>query len=157
MAMALFATWQRLRQAEAELAEYRREYGILKVENPKMLHAIPLWTPDPDCWRWRMHFPPGRYDICYATTGIQAEGLPKPEGGFTGDFSGPVAVSAAIYKDPRNGLWKCRISAGDNAVNGTVAAALMDGSVWQTSGVRSNHAAGDRRSTKNRLSYCGNE
>jgi hypothetical protein len=64
MGVSLFVTGRRFRQAEAELAEYRREYGILKVENPTMLQAVAVWTGEPNHWRWRVHFPRGRYDIC---------------------------------------------------------------------------------------------
>ncbi len=140
MACALWSTARRYRQDEAELAEYRRDYGILKVEDPTMLQAIARWTPEPNCWRWRVHFPPGRYDLCCATTGIPADGLPKPQAGFTQDFSGSVDVSAAIYKDPQSGVWRCEISANGTGNSPEVSAALIHPPLSTTSGVEWKHA-----------------
>jgi hypothetical protein len=48
-----------------------------------------------------VHFPPGRYDICYATAGIPSLGLPKHVHGWNADFGGLVEISAAAYKDPQ--------------------------------------------------------
>ncbi len=110
MGLALFVTGRRFRDAEAELAEYRREYGILKVENPMTLQAIALWTGEPNHWRWRVYFPSGRYDICFATSGIPTSGLPKPARGWNADFAGVVEISVAAYKDPKDGVWRYAIS-----------------------------------------------
>ena len=112
MGLSLFVTARRFLRAEAELAEYRREYGILKVENPTMLHAVARWTPEPGQWRWRVHLPPGRYDLCWRTTGIPADGIPKPEHGDTQDFAGFTDVSVAAYKNPQDGAWRYAISFG---------------------------------------------
>ena len=121
MALSLFVTGRRFLRAEAELAEYRREYGILKVENPTMLHAVARWTPEPGQWRWRVHFPPGRYDLCWRTAGIPAEGLPipKPQRGLTADLAGFGDVSVVAYKDPRDNVWKYAITVGGVAGGGS--------------------------------------
>ncbi len=110
MGLSLVVSTVRYRQAEAELAEYRREYGILKVEDPKMLYAVALWCPEPCQRRWRVYLPPGRYDLCWATTGIRSTGFPKAEQGITTDLTGLGEVSVVTYKDSRDGPWKCRIS-----------------------------------------------
>jgi hypothetical protein len=110
MGLALFVTARRSRQAEAQLAEYRREYGILKVENPMTLQAIALWTGEPNHWRWRVYFPSGRYDICFLTTGIPTSGLPKPMSGWNADFACRVEISAAAYNDPKDSVWRYAIS-----------------------------------------------
>ena len=133
-----------------------RNYGILKVEDPTMLQAIARWTPEPNCWRWRVHFPPGRYDLCCATTGIPADGLPKPQAGFTQDFSGSVDVSAAIYKDPQSGVWRCEISANGTGNSPEVSAALIHPPLSTTSGVEWKHAPATV-SPEHRLFSCGNE
>ena len=111
MGLSLFVTGRRFKQAETELAEYRREYGILKIaDNPTKLQAIALWTGEPNHWRWRVYFPPGRYDLCYLTTGIPENGLPKPKGGSNADFSGLVDVSVTAFKDPKDGVWRYAIA-----------------------------------------------
>ena len=52
MGLSLFVTGRRFKLAEAELAEYRQEYGILKIaDNPTKLQAIALWTGEPNHWR----------------------------------------------------------------------------------------------------------
>ncbi len=139
MGMALFTTGWKLRRAERELADYRREYGILNVENPAMLCAVARWTPEPGQWRWQVHFPPGRYEVCYATAGIKEEGLPKPMGWFTSDLSGDVNVSAAFLTDPKSGKWVCRIDAGGMGTSPDVADALVNPTTSSTSGVQWNH------------------
>jgi hypothetical protein len=139
MACALFTTGRRLRQAEAELADYRREYGILEVENPAMLCAVAAWTAEPTQWRWKVHFPPGKYEVGYATSEIPYDGIPAPQGGIAGDFSGPADVSAAVYKDPRDGEWKVAIAVGGEGTTGTVWGRLMEARSSETSGVRWNN------------------
>src|SRR5512141_2897072 len=84
MALALFTTGWQLHQAKTELAEYRQEYGILKVDDPTTLSAAACWTGEPGKWRWKLHFPPGRYDLPYATTGIPQTGLLDRMGGMGG-------------------------------------------------------------------------
>jgi hypothetical protein len=135
MGMALFTTGWKLRRAEKELADYRREYGILNVENPAMLCAVARWTPEPGQWRWQVHFPPGRYDVCYATAGIQADGFPKPVGGFTSDFTGDVTVSAVIVKGPKSGQWMWNINAGGVSPSYGVTDAVVNPVTSSTGGV----------------------
>ncbi len=141
MGFSLFLTERRLRQANAELAEYRREYGILKVENPTVLQAIALWTGEPNHWRWRVYVPRGNYDVCYATTGIPVNGLPTPTNacGFLDSqrLADPVDISLAVYKDPKNDVWKYAISTqsangsgGENYVDMSVAPADECNSEW---------------------------
>jgi hypothetical protein len=121
MGLSLFVavrrTWQaeaRLaeyrRQAEAELADYRREYGILKVENPTKLQAIALWTGEPHHWRWRVHFPRGRYDICCATAAIPFGGFPTSMRGCNADLTDIGEISVAACKDPKDGAWRYALS-----------------------------------------------
>lgn len=112
MATALFVTGRRLRQAEAELAKYRREYGILEVKDSAMLQAIALWTGEPRHWRWRVHFPRGRYNVCFATIGIPAGGIPAPAGELNSDFTGVVDISVSAYKDPKDSSWRYAITSG---------------------------------------------
>ena len=122
MGLALFVTGRRCRQAEAVLAEYRREYGILKIENPTTLQAVALWTGEPDHWRWRVYCPSGRYDIRFATTGIPTSGLPKSARGWNADLAGVVEISVAAYKDPKDGVWRYAISShGSDGGNETYA------------------------------------
>ena len=125
MAMSLFVTERRLLRVEAKLADYRREYGILDVEeNPTKVQAVARWTPDRSYqWRWRVLFPPGKYEIHYATSGIPENGFPREEepgdidlrrfGGPSGPF--PVDISAAVYKDPKDGKSKLRVTCGCDA------------------------------------------
>jgi hypothetical protein len=113
MGMSLFVTARRYRRVEAELAEYRREYGILKIENPTKLQAIALWTGEPNHWRWRVYLPRGEYKISYATTGIPVNGIPTPNGGWdvdSQDLANPVDVFLAPYKDSRDGVWRYAVS-----------------------------------------------
>jgi hypothetical protein len=110
MGLALFVTGRRFRQAEAELAEYRREYGILKIENPTTLQAIALWTGEPNHWRWRVYLPAGRYDLCFLTAGVPESGIPEPKNGCNADFAGLVEIAVAAYKDPKDGVWRYAIS-----------------------------------------------
>jgi hypothetical protein len=113
MGLSLFITARRLRQAEAELAEYRREYGILRVENPTKLQAIALWTGEPNHWRWRVYLPQGKYQISYTTTGIPVNDLPTAHGGWDVDsqnLADPVDISLAAYKDPKDGVWRYAVS-----------------------------------------------
>jgi hypothetical protein len=135
MGVALFTTGWKLRRAEKELEEYRREYGILKVEHPAMLHAVARWTPEPGQWRWKVHFPPGRYDVCYATKGLRGDGFPKPSGGFTTDFSGEVSLSAAFIKELTSGKWVCCIDAGSVSVSPYVPEAVVNPRSWSKAGV----------------------
>ena len=46
MGMALFTTGWQLLRARKELAEYRREYGILNVDNPAMPAPLPAGRPN---------------------------------------------------------------------------------------------------------------
>ncbi len=138
MGMALFTTGWQLLRARKELAEYRREYGILKVDNPAMLCAVARWTPEPGQWRWQVHFPPGRYDICYATAGIRGDGFPKPLGGFTSDFSGDTNVSAVFLRDPKSGRWVCCFYAGGMSVSRDVSDAVVNPPASSTGGVQWN-------------------
>jgi hypothetical protein len=140
MGLSLAVTARRMLRAEAELAEYRRECGILKVENPTMLHAVALWTPEPGRWRWRVHLPPGRYDLCWSTTGIPLHGLPKPEHGISDNLPAELAgfadVSAVAYKDPLDGVWKYRVSFGCIAMSQRMPVSLPNESAWQTFGIQ---------------------
>ncbi len=135
MGMSLFATGCRLRRAERELEQYRREYGILNVDNPAMLSAVARWMPDVGQWRWQVHFPPGRYDVCYATKGIPPSGFPKSAGGFTRDFSGDVNVSAALLKDPKSGKWVCNFVIGPASGSRDVPDCVVNPVTWTTDGV----------------------
>jgi hypothetical protein len=110
MGFALLATARRLRQAEATVADYRRQYGILEVSDPTAMQAVALWTGEPNHWRYRVYFPRGRYDICCATSGIPADGLPQRKSALNADFEGIVEISAAAYKDPQDGAWKYALS-----------------------------------------------
>jgi hypothetical protein len=138
MGMALFTTGWKLLRAERELADYRREYGILNVENPAMLCAVARWTPEPGQWRWQVHFPPGRYDVCYATAGIRGDGFPKPLGGLTSDFAGDATVSTAFFKDPKNGRWVCSFRAGGTGISCDVSDAVVNPPASSISGVQWN-------------------
>jgi hypothetical protein len=138
MGMALFTTGWRLLRAEKELEEYRREYGILKVDNPAMLHAVARWTPEPGRWRWKVHFPPGRYDVCYATKGLHGVGFPEPSGGLTTDFSGEVSLSAAFFKELKSGKWVCCIDAGAVSTSPYVPENVVNPRTWSTGGVKWN-------------------
>ncbi len=112
MALALFTTARRLRQAEAELADYRRDYGFLKVDDPTMLQAVALWSPERGRWRWRVHLPAGKYEICNGTTRIPAEGVVDSrlsESDLLDSVDSDISISAAVYKDPRNTGWMCKI------------------------------------------------
>ena len=141
MGLSLFVTARRFRQAEAELAEYRREYGILKVENPRELQAIALWTGEPNHWRWRVYVPRGKYQILYATTGIPVSGVPTPTGGWrfldSQNLADPVDISLAVYKDPKVGVWRYAVSTrcangsgGEDYVDMSVAPADEGNSEW---------------------------
>ena len=138
MGMALFTTGWQLLRARKELAEYRREYGILKVDNPAMLCAVARWTPEPGQWRWQVHFPPGRYNVCYATAGIPGDGFPKPLGGLTSDFAGDATVSAAFFKDPKSGKWVCSFYAGGASISHDVSDAVVNPPALSISGVQWN-------------------
>ena len=138
MGIALFTTGWKLRRAETELADYQREYGILKVDNPAMLCAVARWTPDVGQWRWQVHFPSGRYNVCYATAGIREDGFPKPRGGFTSDFSGDVSVSATFLKDPKSGESVCRFYAGGMSTSRDVPDAVVNPPFSSTTGVQWN-------------------
>jgi hypothetical protein len=140
MGIALFTTGWKLHRAEKQLDEYRREYGILKVENPAMLHAVARWAPEPGQWRWQVHFPPGRYDICYATTGILDQGFPKPRGGFTSDFSGDATVSATVFKDPKTGQWTCALFADHATTYRQVPDSVINADMSSIAGVQWNQA-----------------
>jgi hypothetical protein len=137
MAMALFATGKRLLRADAELADYRREYGILNIENPAMLHAIALWTPEPNQqWRWRVHFPPGEYNVSFASKGICDEGFPKDSGALNRcRLSGIVDISASLLKDPRDGKWKCVIRVGGTTLRQLVPTEAVNASSWSSAGL----------------------
>jgi hypothetical protein len=110
MGLSLFVAVRRAWQAEAELADYQRQYGILKVEDLTELQAVAVWTGEPNHWRWRVYFPRGRYDICYATEGIPANGLPSRISGCNADFEGLCEISVAAYRDPKDGVWKYALS-----------------------------------------------
>jgi hypothetical protein len=138
MGIALFTTGLKLRRAERELADYRREYGLLKVENPAMLCAVARWMPDVGQWRWQVHFPPGRYDVCYATADIRDSGFPKPTGGFTEDLSGEATISAALLKDPKTGKWVCNFVIGPMSGSRDVPEAVANPSISSTAGVKWN-------------------
>ncbi len=135
MGIALFTTGWKLLRAERELEEYRREYGILKVDNPAMLCAVARWMPEVGQWRWQVHFPPGRYEVCYVTKGIAANGLPKPAGRFTSDLSGDVTISAALLKDPKNGKWVCNFVIGPASGSRGVPDTVVNPITWTTDGV----------------------
>jgi hypothetical protein len=141
MGISLFVTARRFRQAEAELAEYRREYGILKVEDPTKLQAIALWTGEPNHWRWRVYVPRGKYQVLYATTGIPISGVPTPIDGWefldSRNLADPVDISLAVYKDPKDGVWRYAISTrsangsgGEDYVDMSVAPADECNSGW---------------------------
>lgn len=133
MAIALGVTGQRLHRAEAQLDQYRREYGLLEIDDPTTLCAIARWTPEPKCWRWRVWFPRGRYKVCYAAMGILADGIPKPQGGVEDDFDGLTEVSATVFRDKSDGDWKCALSAGSVTAYRNVPSTL-DGQTISSSG-----------------------
>ena len=138
MAVALFATGLRMRRAEAKLKDYQREYGILDVENPAMLHAVARWTPEPGQWRWQVHFPPGKYEICYATSEIPAHGFPKPGSWSRCDMSGEATFSTVVYKDPLSGRWTARFSVDGSTTSRSLSTCPMQAKMLEVSGVQWN-------------------
>jgi hypothetical protein len=136
MGLSLFVTVRRLWRAENKLAEYRREYAILEVEDPKKLNVVACWTPEPGRWRWHAHFPPGRYSLSFATKGITDGDFPKPDGDVTDDLKGLGDISAVIYKDPRSGAWTCAIQFGSVTTYPNMPASLMEPKFSSESGVR---------------------
>jgi hypothetical protein len=138
MALALFTTGWRLHRCETELDEFRREYGILKVDDPTKLSAVACWTPEPGRWRWKVHFPPGKYDIHCALSGIPESGLPGPEwkGGLCGGPGDRDAdVEVTVYKAAKSGKWQCSIADGGTTMFVDVPPSLMNAGQWQTGGV----------------------
>lgn len=137
MGLALCTTAVRLRRAETELDEYRREYGILKVDNPAMLYAVARWTPEPDQWRWQVHFPPGRYDVCAVMGGIEEYRIPKNCRTLTADFNGDQKVSVVLFQaDSKGGPLKCRIEAGPWSSVVEVPNSLKNPPVWSDGGIQ---------------------
>jgi hypothetical protein len=135
MAIALAVTAGRLHRAEAQLDEYRREYGILKIDDPTRLCAVALWVPQPRSWRWRVNFPTGRYWVSCKTAGIIETGVPVVGAGLNREFSGPTEVSAVIFRDQSDGLWKCVLSAGGETSCVHVPPTLGEDSASRTTGV----------------------
>jgi hypothetical protein len=137
MAMSLFVTARRWRHAEAELADYRQEYGILNVEeNPTKLQAVARWTEKGSYqWKWRVYFPPGKYELCSSTYDIPGNGFPHgfPQGPKFGDRQEPDGrcyissrsqpfhgdIAAALYKDPGDGAPKLRLSSSYDSDSGS--------------------------------------
>jgi hypothetical protein len=71
---------QRVRDAERELSQLRREQGKLVVDDPDQMSIIQVPRPELDWrknWSWRVYAPPGtKIDICFCSRLIRAEGLP---------------------------------------------------------------------------------
>ena len=116
MALSLIATVRRLWNAEAQLADYRREYGILSAEEPMKLSAVACWAPEPNHWRWRVHFPSGKFAINCTNTKITAGNVPNlREGIRVEDQSGIVEISVTVFQDPNDSKWKYHLSVTSGA------------------------------------------
>lgn len=80
---------QRVRDAERELAQLRREQGKLVVDAPDQMNIIQVPRPELDWrknWSWRVFAPPGtKFDLCFSNRLIPAEGLPDEKTAYWRD------------------------------------------------------------------------
>jgi hypothetical protein len=89
-----------LQQVRAELQKYRDEAGYVTVSDPRQMHAIQVFTPARNQWRWRVYLPPGcRYHLCHATANIPPTGNPSMETWQLLD-PGETIVHASIEQGP---------------------------------------------------------
>jgi hypothetical protein len=136
MGLSLFVTARRYLWAEAEVARLQREYGVLVVQDPAMFQAVAQWTPERDCWRWRVHLPPGKYDVCYETSELPADGFPKYHGAFL-DIPGgaDVSVLAGICKDPGDNTLKFAVEVDGRKSWSQLPTGILDAQMSDESGV----------------------
>jgi len=90
---ALAATSAKLRQvraelaaAQAQLAEYRVQFGYVDISDPSKLHAACIPTTTPWLWMWRVYVPAeGRWKLRFQTNQIEPHG-------FSGDLGGSMPL-----------------------------------------------------------------
>ena len=77
---------RRVRDAERELSQLRREQGKLVVDDPSQMNIIRVPRPESDWrknWSWRAYAPPGtKIDICFCNRLIPEDGLPDEKDNY---------------------------------------------------------------------------
>lgn len=106
IAAAFAANYRRMRIAEAELKQLRRETGYLEPSGKDQLAAVRVTLDEPLVWQARIRVPEKpRYRLAYSALWPESEAHPDwfaaqplPEGEST--------VTIRIIKDPRDDRWR---------------------------------------------------
>lgn len=113
--VALWATWLKLRNTEAQFLEakvqneeYRHELGYLTISDPERVHAVAIRTPGSLRWQWRVYLPKDRrFKMRLITGGVPQHGIPEPgttSGATSTLLPGELLLDAAVQQD-RQGEW----------------------------------------------------
>ncbi len=104
--MSYIANLTRMRQAEAELANLRREVGFLADSGAQEIAAVKIPSEEPLTWRVRVRVPPGKpYRLAYSA--LWAEATAGPQWFAAQQVpTGESTVTIRVLKDPRDDRWK---------------------------------------------------
>lgn len=89
------ATTRRLNEAEKELAVFRREAGVLTVDDASRICVIRVPTAEENTWRWRWHLPAGSRFALHLSSGdaIPADGITSDGNSLSLDSGQYLATS----------------------------------------------------------------
>lgn len=123
-------TSRELERTRDSLRTAQSELGILTVDDPSLLHAISLPSPNRSQWRWRIQLPEReKFRLRYWVGAIPPNGLPldtSRAGSSTSiltdgkkQISGPFVLDTALSKN-EFGDWKLRFATHARSIMPTI-------------------------------------
>lgn len=78
LSVSQYVTSKKLNQLRNENATLKKDFCVLEVGDPNLIHAVQLPVFESDTYRFRLHLPPQKtYLLKYATEQISKDGYPK--------------------------------------------------------------------------------